>query len=554
MDLTPRDGHATSASRPAAPPRRRRGGRRAVVLALVLVGGRRRARSRFLAAPSLLLLQRRRGRRRRPSCAADRRFRLQGTVDAGLGRAERRRRHDFTIAFNGVTHPGALPGRARRDRSRRASRSWSRARWRRTATFAGDRILVKHTERVRGGEPRPRRRRASRRRDRAASRERRARHAPASRLGLGRLACSAALTLVRRRSCRHRPPPRAHRARVYAWLVLGRRGARRRGHGAGADHPRLLAGLRRSRSARRRRRRCSTSPRCGARSRARSCCGSLILARLHWRPSCWRFRHRLDDPLVGWALVVMFVISAFFFLLLARPGQPVQAGRRRRSRPTGPGPTRCCRTTCSWLFHPPMLYLGYVGFTVPFAFAIAALVTGRVGEGWLLETRRWTLFAWGFLTVGIVLGALVELRGARLGRRVGVGPGRERQLPAVADRHRLHPLGAGAGAARDAAGLEPVAARAPRSALTILGTFLTRSRRARQRARLQRRRHRRRTCSAFFGLIVVVSIGADRLARRSAALARRDRLADVARGRVPRQQRAVRACSPSSCCSARCSR
>ena len=52
-----------------------------------------------------------------------------------------------------------------------------------------------------------------------------------------------------------------------------------------------------------------------------------------------------------------------------------------------------------------MLYLGYVGFTVPFAFAIAALVTGRVGEGWLLATRRWTLIAWGFLTVGIVLGA-----------------------------------------------------------------------------------------------------------------------------------------------------
>ena len=56
------------------------------------------------------------------------------------------------------------------------------------------------------------------------------------------------------------------------------------------------------------------------------------------------------------------------------------------------------------LFHPPILYLGYVGFTVPFAFAIAALVTGRVGEGWLVETRRWALFSWGFLTVGILLG------------------------------------------------------------------------------------------------------------------------------------------------------
>jgi cytochrome c-type biogenesis protein CcmF len=55
--------------------------------------------------------------------------------------------------------------------------------------------------------------------------------------------------------------------------------------------------------------------------------------------------------------------------------------------------------------HPPMLYLGYVGFTVPFAFAVAALATGRLGEGWMLATRRWTLFAWGFLSLGIVLGA-----------------------------------------------------------------------------------------------------------------------------------------------------
>ena len=56
-------------------------------------------------------------------------------------------------------------------------------------------------------------------------------------------------------------------------------------------------------------------------------------------------------------------------------------------------------------FHPPILYLGFVGFTIPFAFAIASLITGRIGEGWQLATRRWTLFAWAFLTVGIVLGA-----------------------------------------------------------------------------------------------------------------------------------------------------
>jgi cytochrome c-type biogenesis protein CcmF len=71
----------------------------------------------------------------------------------------------------------------------------------------------------------------------------------------------------------------------------------------------------------------------------------------------------------------------------------------------GPGPNPLLQNHPLMAFHPPMLYLGYVGFTVPFAFAVAALVTGRLGEGWLAETRRWTLFAWGFLTVGIILGA-----------------------------------------------------------------------------------------------------------------------------------------------------
>ncbi len=55
--------------------------------------------------------------------------------------------------------------------------------------------------------------------------------------------------------------------------------------------------------------------------------------------------------------------------------------------------------------HPPNLYLGYVGFTIPFAFAIAALATGRLNTKWLHSTRRWTLLAWFFLSVGVTLGA-----------------------------------------------------------------------------------------------------------------------------------------------------
>jgi cytochrome c-type biogenesis protein CcmF len=55
--------------------------------------------------------------------------------------------------------------------------------------------------------------------------------------------------------------------------------------------------------------------------------------------------------------------------------------------------------------HPPMLYLGYVGFTVPFAFAMASLITKQRGDAWIHTTRRWTIVAWLFLGVGIILGS-----------------------------------------------------------------------------------------------------------------------------------------------------
>jgi len=57
------------------------------------------------------------------------------------------------------------------------------------------------------------------------------------------------------------------------------------------------------------------------------------------------------------------------------------------------------------MIHPPILYTGYVGFIIPFGFAIAVLLTNRSGTRWIEEVRRWTLFCWGFLGVGILLGA-----------------------------------------------------------------------------------------------------------------------------------------------------
>ncbi len=118
----------------------------------------------------------------------------------------------------------------------------------------------------------------------------------------------------------------------------------------------------------------------------------------------WRFRGRADDALVGWAMVVMFVVVAFFALVSFGPASPFKVGPVVPIGFDGPGPNPLLQNHILVLFHPPILYLGYVGFTVPFAFAIAALITGRVGEGWLMETRRWALFSWGFLTLGILLG------------------------------------------------------------------------------------------------------------------------------------------------------
>jgi cytochrome c-type biogenesis protein CcmF len=116
------------------------------------------------------------------------------------------------------------------------------------------------------------------------------------------------------------------------------------------------------------------------------------------------FRNRAEDPLVGWATLTTYVVAAFFFALMLGPANPFKLVSG--SVPAdGLGPNPLLQDHPLVAFHPPMLYLGFVGFTIPFAFAVAALVTGRLGEGWLVETRRWTLFAWGFLTVGIVLGA-----------------------------------------------------------------------------------------------------------------------------------------------------
>jgi cytochrome c-type biogenesis protein CcmF len=118
--------------------------------------------------------------------------------------------------------------------------------------------------------------------------------------------------------------------------------------------------------------------------------------------AAWWMRKRMNEPLVAWALAVMFAVLAFFFLISFGPANPFVIGPPGVT--DGPGPNPLLQNHILVMFHPPILYLGYVGMTVPFAFAIAALITGNIEDGWLHLTRRWTVAAWGFLTFGIALG------------------------------------------------------------------------------------------------------------------------------------------------------
>jgi cytochrome c-type biogenesis protein CcmF len=115
-----------------------------------------------------------------------------------------------------------------------------------------------------------------------------------------------------------------------------------------------------------------------------------------------RLRHKVDTRLVAYASVVISAVQVFFLLLVNFAANPF-AMTVGNLPPDGNGLNPLLQYP-EMVIHPPMLYLGYVGFTVPFAFALAALIMKYPGEKWIHITRRWTMVTWGFLTVGIFLG------------------------------------------------------------------------------------------------------------------------------------------------------
>jgi cytochrome c-type biogenesis protein CcmF len=121
-------------------------------------------------------------------------------------------------------------------------------------------------------------------------------------------------------------------------------------------------------------------------------CGALV---------AW-FHRAEDSPMFAVTNGTMLVVGAFFYMLLVGPANPF--GLVSPVPMDGPGPNPLLQNHWLMAVHPPLLYLGYVGMTVPFAFAIGALVTRQTDERWLWLTRRWTLVAWAFLSLGIMAG------------------------------------------------------------------------------------------------------------------------------------------------------
>jgi cytochrome c-type biogenesis protein CcmF len=198
---------------------------------------------------------------------------------------------------------------------------------------------------------------------------------------------------------------------------------------------------------------------------------SLILGALVVAVTLY-YRRLRDDAVVQYASMVLFIVIGFFLLLMIGPADPFLHNSAHVLQ--GQGPNALLQDNPLVAIHPPLLYAGFVGFTVPFAFAIAMLLTGRVHDRWPLEQRRWTVLAWGALSVGIVLGSWWSYEVLGWGGFWGWDPVENAALlPWLTGTAYIHSV-----VVQDRRGLFRVwnlSLAVGTFALTILGTFFTRS-------------------------------------------------------------------------------
>lgn len=134
--------------------------------------------------------------------------------------------------------------------------------------------------------------------------------------------------------------------------------------------------------------------------------GSLLLWILMlagWTLAVAIFSRKLPSVMVSQVLSVMGMICVGFFLFIVITSNPFD--RILPNIPADGSDLNPLLQDIGLILHPPMLYMGYVGFSVTFAFAIAALINGRLDAAWARWSRPWTTIAWSFLTLGIALGS-----------------------------------------------------------------------------------------------------------------------------------------------------
>ena len=134
--------------------------------------------------------------------------------------------------------------------------------------------------------------------------------------------------------------------------------------------------------------------------------GSLLLWALilaGWTFAVAIFSRDLPEEMLARVLSVMGMISVGFLCFMLMTSNPFD--RQLPFHPVDGNDLNPLLQDFGLIVHPPMLYMGYVGFSVAFAFAIAALLGGRLDAAWARWSRPWTIVAWAFLTIGIVLGS-----------------------------------------------------------------------------------------------------------------------------------------------------
>jgi cytochrome c-type biogenesis protein CcmF len=115
----------------------------------------------------------------------------------------------------------------------------------------------------------------------------------------------------------------------------------------------------------------------------------------------WLYRDRHNDTM-PWVIMIFCIVSAFFLGVVGFLSNPFET--ISPIPPDGRGLNPLLEDA-NMMTHPPLLYTGFVGLTVPYAFAMAALIVGKLDEAWIVSTRRWTITAWFFLTAGNLVGA-----------------------------------------------------------------------------------------------------------------------------------------------------